>query len=104
MLPITGSVGGGGIIPTMPMSGAFRNWVWEKDGLRADLRSGRFRFGVLDRIALADGSDIELWSARDAPVLQWKATSGGGRGGKGRHQGEQPSGGRVDATAPAARI
>ncbi len=32
--------------------------------------AGRFRFGLLDRITLADGSDIDLWSARDALVLK----------------------------------
>ena len=32
--------------------------------------AGRFRFGLLDRITLADGSDIDLWSARDALVCK----------------------------------
>jgi len=47
-----------------------RNWKQEKDSLRGDLRSGRFRFGLLDRITKQVGGDIELWSARDALVLK----------------------------------
>ena len=47
-----------------------RGWVNEKARLRRALVAGRFRFGLLDRITLADGSDIDLWSARDALVLK----------------------------------
>ena len=35
-----------------------------------DLLAGRYRFDLLDRITLADGSDIDLWSSRDALVLK----------------------------------
>ncbi len=45
-------------------------WAQEKDKLKAALASGRFRFGLLTRITLADGEDIDLWSARDALVLK----------------------------------
>ena len=47
-----------------------RHWPMEKKRLRADLLAGIFRFGLLDRITLADGGDIDLWSARDALVLK----------------------------------
>ncbi len=43
-----------------------RDWVQEKDRLRVEMRSGRFRFGLLDRITTADGETLDLWSARDA--------------------------------------
>ncbi len=32
--------------------------------------AGAYRFALLDRITLADGGDIDLWSARDALVLK----------------------------------
>ena len=47
-----------------------RDWPIEKARLQADLLSGRFRFGLLDRITKADGEEIDLWSARDALVLK----------------------------------
>ncbi len=47
-----------------------RHWLDEKRRIQADLLAGEFRFGLLDRITLADGSDIDLWSARDALVLK----------------------------------
>ena len=47
-----------------------RNWPRQKDRIRAELPSGRYRFGLLDRIALASGDEIDLWSARDALVLK----------------------------------
>ena len=47
-----------------------RNWPQEKDRIRAELPSGRYRFGLLDRVALANGDEIDLWSARDALVLK----------------------------------
>ncbi len=50
---------------------SFRHhWPVEKMRIQADLLAGDFRFGVLDRITLQDGSDIDLWSARDALVLK----------------------------------
>ncbi len=45
-------------------------WPQEKSRIQADLRAGRYRFGLLDRITKADGGDIDLWSARDALVLK----------------------------------
>ncbi len=47
-----------------------RDWRAEKRRLQADLLAGDYRFGLLGRITLADGSDIDLWSARDALVLK----------------------------------
>ena len=47
-----------------------RYWRQEKRRIRADLLAGRFYFSLLDRITLSDGSDIDLWSARDALVLK----------------------------------
>ncbi len=38
--------------------------------IKAELVAGRYRFGLLTRITLADGEDIDLWSARDALVLK----------------------------------
>ncbi len=45
-------------------------WAQEKDKLKAALAAGRFRFGLLTRITLKDGEEIDLWSARDALVLK----------------------------------
>ncbi len=45
-------------------------WAREKDTLKAALAAGRFRFGLLTRITLADGEEVDLWSARDALVLK----------------------------------
>jgi RNA-directed DNA polymerase len=47
-----------------------RNWQSEKARLRADLIAGCYRFDVLDRVTLKDGSIISLWSSRDALVLK----------------------------------
>ena len=47
-----------------------RHWPGEKRRIQADLLAGDFRFGLLDRITKADGTDIDLWSARDALVLK----------------------------------
>ncbi len=41
----------------------------EKDKLKVDLAAGRYRFGLLTRITLKDGEEIDFWSARDALVL-----------------------------------
>ena len=37
-------------------------------------------------------------------IEQWKATSGGGRGGKGLTQGKQPTGGRGSDTEPRCHV
>ena len=47
-----------------------RDWAFEKRRLQAELRDGTFRFGLLDRVMLADGNEIDLWSSRDALVLK----------------------------------
>jgi hypothetical protein len=47
-----------------------RNWPDEKAMIRRELLAGRFRFGLLDRVVRADGSEIDLWRARDALVLK----------------------------------
>lgn len=47
-----------------------RLWPVEKNRIQADLLAGDYRFGLLDRITLADGSDIDLWCSRDALVLK----------------------------------
>ena len=47
-----------------------RQWVVEKKRIHANLLAGEYRFSLLDRATLANGSDIDLWSARDALVLK----------------------------------
>jgi len=47
-----------------------RNWQAEKARLKAELTAGTYRFDVLDRVTLKDGSSIALWSSRDAIVLK----------------------------------
>lgn len=47
-----------------------RCWPVEKSHIQADLLADYYRFGLLERITLANGSDIDLWMARDALVLK----------------------------------
>ncbi len=47
-----------------------RHWPGEKRRIQADFCAGDLRFGLLDRITLNNGSDIDLWSARDTLVLK----------------------------------
>jgi hypothetical protein len=47
-----------------------RDWPAEKARLQSELRSGRFRFGLLERIRKPAGSEIEVFAARDALVLR----------------------------------
>ena len=47
-----------------------QRWPAKKDRLKAELAAGRYRFGLLTRISLGDGEEIDLWSARDALVLK----------------------------------
>ncbi len=47
-----------------------RDWSAEKARLQAELRGGRFRFGLQERVAREGGEEIDLWSARDALVLK----------------------------------
>ncbi len=45
-------------------------WAQEKDRLKAELATGRFSFGLLTRVTLKHGEEVDLWSARDALVLK----------------------------------
>jgi RNA-directed DNA polymerase len=47
-----------------------RGWPEEKARLQAELRGGRFRFGLQQRITRENGEEIDLWSARDGLVLK----------------------------------
>jgi hypothetical protein len=47
-----------------------RRWPGEKDRVRAELRAGTFRFGLLDRIRREDGAELEVFPGRDAVVLK----------------------------------
>jgi RNA-directed DNA polymerase len=47
-----------------------RTWLDEKQRVKAALLSGRFRFGLLERVTKADGSEADLWSATEALVLK----------------------------------
>lgn len=38
--------------------------------VQADLLAGEFRFGLLNRVTLKDGNDIDVWATRDALVLK----------------------------------
>ncbi len=52
----------------------------------------------------ARGGGVGPGHSTEEATEQWKATSGGGRGGKGPAQGEQPSGGRGPDTEPGSRV
>jgi hypothetical protein len=47
-----------------------RRWNQEKDRIKSDLLSGDYRFSLLSRVTLANGDEVDLWSARDALVLK----------------------------------
>ncbi len=47
-----------------------RDWAAEKDRIKRDILSWRYRFSLLSRVTLADGEEADLWSARDALVLK----------------------------------
>lgn len=47
-----------------------RDWPAEKRRLQDTLLSGRFTFGLLDRVSKVDGSEADLRSARDAVLLK----------------------------------
>ena len=59
-----------------------RHWPDQKRRIQADLLAGEYRFGLLDRITLADGSDIDLSLDRRSlevalPIefcITWKTT------------------------------
>jgi hypothetical protein len=48
----------------------------EKRRFQADLRAGHVRLGILTRITNADGTGLDLWSARDAVVLKARVERG----------------------------
>jgi RNA-directed DNA polymerase len=45
-------------------------WPAAKAELQAELRVGQFRFGLLSRVSLPTGDEVDLWSARDVLVLK----------------------------------
>ncbi|MCH8240261.1 MAG: group II intron reverse transcriptase domain-containing protein [Proteobacteria bacterium] len=47
-----------------------RRWLEEKNRIKRDLLSGRYRFSLLSRATLSNGDDVDLWSARDALMLK----------------------------------
>ena len=47
-----------------------RRWDDEKERIKSDLVAGDYRFSLLSRITLANGDEVDLWSARDALVLK----------------------------------
>ena len=47
-----------------------RRWTTERARLRADLVAGRYRFGLLSRVRLRTGEEVDVWAARDALVLK----------------------------------
>jgi RNA-directed DNA polymerase len=55
-------------------------WPEAKAQLQAELRAEQFRFGVMSRITLPTGEEVDLWSARDALALKALALVLGGGG------------------------
>ena len=47
-----------------------RDWRAEQQRIQNDLLAGRYRFDTQQRVALKDGSEIDVWRARDALVLK----------------------------------
>jgi len=47
-----------------------RHWLEEKPRLQQALRAGTYQLGLQSRVTLADGTDKDLWQARDALVLK----------------------------------
>jgi len=54
-------------------------WPAAKAELQAELRAEEFRFGLLSRVSLPTGEEVDLWSARDALVLKALALVVGAR-------------------------
>jgi hypothetical protein len=55
----------------MPISGRSATiGRMRKPRIKGALLAGRFRFGLLQRVTKADGSEADLWSARDVLVLK----------------------------------
>ncbi len=47
-----------------------QRWPVEKSRIQAEVIAGRYWVSLLDRVTLVAGSEIDLWSARDALVLK----------------------------------
>ena len=47
-----------------------QRWPEEKVRLRAELVAGTYEVGLLSRVTLQDGTEVDRWAARDAVVLQ----------------------------------
>ena len=47
-----------------------QHWPEEKAQLRADLLAGMYEVGLLSRVTLQNGEEVDLWPARDAVVMK----------------------------------
>src|SRR5262249_55679950 len=47
-----------------------QRWPPEKARLREDLMAGTYQVGLLSRVTLRSGEEVDLWSARDAVVMK----------------------------------
>ncbi|MDH5586535.1 MAG: hypothetical protein OEZ05_07880 [Nitrospirota bacterium] len=47
-----------------------RHWATEKASLQRELWDGTYQLGLLSRTTLANGEEVDLWSARDALVMK----------------------------------
>ena len=47
-----------------------RQWATEKARLQRELHAGTYQLGLLRRTTLANGEEVDLWSARDALVMK----------------------------------
>ena len=47
-----------------------QHWPQDKGRLQADLLAGRYHVGLLSRVTLQNGEEVDLWAARDAVVMQ----------------------------------
>lgn len=45
-----------------------RQWRVEKARLQRELQRGTYRIGLLSRVRLADGTEMDPWPARDARI------------------------------------
>jgi RNA-directed DNA polymerase len=50
-----------------------RHWPDEKARLRTDLLEGTYQVGLLQRVVLVNGEEVDLWSARDSLVMKMLA-------------------------------
>jgi len=47
-----------------------QHWPEEKAQLRADLLAGTYAVGLLSRVTMQNGEEVDLWPARDAVVMK----------------------------------